>query len=354
MFADTFGSTVTKQFRTLFLPAPVLAKRKLSVLHQIVVGLIDADLAAELPYLLHTINDVTWDGKTALSWACRRGDLAAVNLLLRHGADPSISDVRGNGPLHSAACSTEWRCITALLHYNADATYNNSRNESPVHYSLFYADDPHYLQPLLDAGADVNGRDYHGDTPLITATYRAPASPPVPAFGAINCVDYLIKRGANTELASAEGNTPLLNAIIHSNVGALLTLLHAGANYRVRNDAGDSVLHLAARHGDLATLRILMDAALQDLDLDALNNDGYTAKEVVRHRVKSVEGFAAAFNQLLLSIAAEIIPDSMVASTIITVSSYEDAIEYQVMVGAPFEEQSEDIEDKIPIPTTVS
>jgi len=346
VFSDTFGAVVTRTFRHLFLPPAVLAQKQLSELHQIVVGLSEKDLKAELPNLKDIIDEQAFDGKTALSWAARRGDLEAVNLLLSHGADPTIYDLRGNGPLHSAACSTNWRCIPALLEHGASARQNNSRNESPVNYSLFYADDPHYLQPLLDAGADVNGRDYHGDTPLITATYRAPASPPVPAFGALNCVDYLIQRGANTELASAEGNTPLLNATIHSNCGAVLTLLHAGADHRVRNSAGDTVLHLAARHGDLALLKILtsMVAKLQNLDIETINNEGYTPKEVVGLRVKYVEGFAEAFEELLAKVAVEAGLDSMVASTIITVGSYEDAVEYQDG-EKPFVEHEERVEE---------
>jgi ankyrin repeat protein len=302
-----------------------------------------------LPYLLHTIDDQAQDGKTALSLAARRGDLAAVNLLLRYGANPNIYDNRGNGPLHSAACSTNWRCIPALLEYGADATHNNSRNESPVNYALFYADDPHYLQPLLDAGANVNNRDYNGDTPLITATYRAPPSAPVAAFGAVNCVDYLIRRGANLESCSSQGNTPVLNAVIHNNVGTLRVLLQYGADYHVRNLVGDTILHLAARHGDLATLRLLTDAALRDLDLDALNDDGYTPKETTRQRVSNIRGFDKAFDELLLSIATEIAMDSMAASTVITVSSYDDAVEYQVALRTPPEPEREEIPFSTPL-----
>jgi ankyrin repeat protein len=331
VFSNAFGADVTRAFRHLFLPPAVLAQKKLSELHQIVVGLSEKDLKAELTVLKDIIDEQAFDGKTALSWAARRGDLEAVNLLLSHGADPNIYDLRGNGPLHSAACSTNWRCIPALLEHGANARQNNSRNESPVNYALFYADDPHYLQPLLDAGADVNGRDYHGDTPLITATYRAPASPPVPAFGAVNCVDYLIQRGANTEFATAEGNTPLLNATSHGNCGAVLTLLQAGADHCVRNSAGDTMLHLVARHGDLALLKILMNMAakLQNLDIEAINHEGYTPKEAVGLRVKYVEGFAEHFEELLIKIAMEEGLDSMVASTIITIGSYDDAVEYQ-------------------------
>jgi hypothetical protein len=91
------------------------------------------------------------------------------------------------------------------------------------------------------------------------------------------------------------------------------------------------LLHLAARHGDLELVKILTDmtAKLQNLDIEAINNEGYTPKEVVGSRVKYVEGFAEAFEELLVKVAVEAGLDSMAASTVITVSEYEDAVEYQ-------------------------
>ena len=91
------------------------------------------------------------------------------------------------------------------------------------------------------------------------------------------------------------------------------------------------MLHLAARHGDLALLKILMNMAakLQNLDIETINHEGYTPKEVVGLRVKYVEGFAEDFEELLIKIAMEEGLDSMVASTVITIGSYDDAVEYQ-------------------------
>jgi hypothetical protein len=91
------------------------------------------------------------------------------------------------------------------------------------------------------------------------------------------------------------------------------------------------MLHLAARHGDLALLKILMSMAakLQNLDIEAINNEGFTPEEVVGLRAKYVEGFAEAFEELLVKIAMEAGLDSMAASTVITIGSYEDAVGYQ-------------------------
>jgi hypothetical protein len=45
--------------------------------------------------------------------------------------------------------------------------------------------------------------------------------------------------------------------------------------------------------------------------------------------VKYVEGFAEDFEELLIKIAMEEGLESMVASTVITIGSYDDAVEYQ-------------------------
>jgi len=136
VFSNAFGADVTRAFRHLFLPPAVLAQKQISELHQIVVGLSKKDLKAELTVLKDIIDEQAFDGKTALSLAARRGDLEGVNLLLSHGADPDIYDLRGNDPLHSAACSTNWRCIPVLLEHGANARQNNSRNESPLKFQL--------------------------------------------------------------------------------------------------------------------------------------------------------------------------------------------------------------------------
>ena len=53
------------------------------------------------------------------------------------------------------------------------------------------------LELLIDAGADVNGTSYIGDTALILASFH----------GHENCVATLIRRGADVNAANANSQT---------------------------------------------------------------------------------------------------------------------------------------------------
>ncbi|KDQ11655.1 hypothetical protein BOTBODRAFT_114037, partial [Botryobasidium botryosum FD-172 SS1] len=82
---------------------------------------------------VHAVDDF---GRSPLFHAARDGSAAAVQLLLRAGADPHLRDKQSQTPLHLAVESPE----------GADA-----------------------VVALLKSGADVNALDGVGDTPLILA-----------------------------------------------------------------------------------------------------------------------------------------------------------------------------------------
>src|SRR5262245_58521683 len=105
------------------------------------------------------------------------------------------------------------------------------------------------VRRALDAGADVNGRDADGNTPLILAAF----------YAGPECVELLIDKGADVNAANAAGATALIRAATsYEKTRALVT---AGANVRVRTaDLGNTPLLLAARRaGNSRTVRLLLD-----------------------------------------------------------------------------------------------
>jgi hypothetical protein len=101
---------------------------------------------------------------------------------------------------------------------------------------------------LLDGDEDVNARDAEGNTPLILASLYA--SP--------ECVELLIKNGADVNAANKAGATALIRAAPSPEKTSLLVA--AGANVRVRTaDLGNTPLILAARRADNSrTVRLLL------------------------------------------------------------------------------------------------
>ena len=118
-------------------------------------------------------------GATPLLRAARAGDVAAVELLLIHGAlvdlpqEDDITPLMAASGLKSYAIDTRGRFVT-----QADALVT--------------------IERLLDAGADISAQDEFGQTALHGAAYR----------GWNDVVSYLVERGADLLIADMDGNTP--------------------------------------------------------------------------------------------------------------------------------------------------
>ncbi|CAH8557151.1 unnamed protein product [Schistosoma bovis] len=78
------------------------------------------------------INEQDETGWTVLHEACVRNLPRMVDYLLRHGADPSISNISGEMALHCAARVGCLRIVRALIYYNADPLVSNHRGEKPL------------------------------------------------------------------------------------------------------------------------------------------------------------------------------------------------------------------------------
>jgi ankyrin repeat protein len=104
------------------------------------------------------------------------------------------------------------------------------------------------LAALLDGGADANARDADRNTPLILAAlYAGP-----------DCVELLLKKGADPNAANAAGATALVRAATDADKARLLVA--AGAKVDARTALGNTPLILAARqHGNAATVRLLLE-----------------------------------------------------------------------------------------------
>jgi ankyrin repeat protein len=137
--------------------------------------------------------------------------------------------------------------------------------------------DVQVVRQLLDNGADVNGRDAEGNTPLILASFYA--SP--------ECVAALIEKGADVNRANKAGATALIRAATSYEKTRLLVA--AGAKVRVRTALGNTPLLLAARRaGNSRTVRLLLDRGANATERDdagispilaaAMSGDGETVR----------------------------------------------------------------------------
>ena len=113
--------------------------------------------------------------------AARAGDLDAMRLLLKHGADPLATTKGGNTALTLAA---------GVVFMEGGF----GQFEGPPKSDVLEA-----VQLLLELGADVNTGNDGGQTPLHGAVYRA----------ADDLIRFLVDAGARTDAEDAAGRTPL-------------------------------------------------------------------------------------------------------------------------------------------------
>jgi ankyrin repeat protein len=115
------------------------------------------------PGLVHAVSP---DGFTALALASFFGRLAAVRLLLEHGAD---ANAVGEGaarytPLTGAVTGRHADVVRELLRRGADPTPRYGPGYTPLHVACANGSEE-IVRMLLQAGADKNARTDEGKTP---------------------------------------------------------------------------------------------------------------------------------------------------------------------------------------------
>jgi ankyrin repeat protein len=205
----------------------------------------------------------SWHICTALHWAARGGHLEMVDFFLARDDDVNAVDCRDATPLH-------WACMSA----GVDT-----------------------VQILLSQGAGLEMHDCDGKT----AIQWAAGAGNTPVF------TLLIERGANLNSLSLRGET-LLHSMFHQGNESRASLVQALLDsprfsqdmLRRRDISGRPAFHLAAKHGDTASIKLFLDAGYPP---DERNAGGDTAL------LTAVENGAIDVVDLLLSRSANPDPD---------------------------------------------
>ena len=262
-------------------------------------------------------------GRTLLDLACRAatGDIAiplvpgtreqhaAVDRILAAGADPSTADNDGWTPLHTAAMAGHLDLAKRLVAAGASVRANAHGRDggSPLSYALFYAKAymaealaPVHPDNLRAAAALGRGLDrfVHRDGELTPSAlegldFYAPVFFPAwertferqevldEALGwaarnnQCGSMEALVALGADVTANPFRG-TPLLWACYSDRVEAAAWLLDHGADPDLRHDWGGEghgvqavAMHLAAQHGAVGCLNLLLDRGADPTVVDA-------------------------------------------------------------------------------------
>jgi len=244
-------------------------------------------------------------GRTPLHQAVAADNSTHVALLLRAGTDVHARDAEGNTPLHGVAALPErpgpkamslrydTAMVSALVGAGADVNARNDTGETPLHLAT-QAYNPLVIDRLLELGADPDiaddrgrragpticdwpdARFFAGSPPNMAERYYA--APPESVQG---CLD----AGADANARDEHGNTPLHNlAIANSRFVAdvVALLVEAGADVNARNHAGATPFQVAVadvRERDANAIALLDAGAVFEIDGDGGETAARTARK---------------------------------------------------------------------------
>ena len=173
-------------------------------------------------------------GETPLHRAAQRGRRGAFDVLLKRGAKPEIEDEAGRTAL---AVSRDGRTRRALAAAIANRPDRNGR--TALHLAALH--EPDAVSDLLSRGLNANAQDNDGNTALMVGIL-------VNRMSEETAKD-LLAGGANFFLGNRAGDLPLHAAAARGMTGAVRALISAGARGDRRRRDGWLPLQLAAAHG---------------------------------------------------------------------------------------------------------
>ncbi|MFN3682560.1 MAG: ankyrin repeat domain-containing protein [Fimbriimonadaceae bacterium] len=155
------------------------------------------------------------DGAPLIVWCAYYGDVTAVRFLLDRGE--SLATLGPDLGLNGAAFHGHWRLVEFLLERGADPNFADSdTGETPLHSALTKrnrAAGEAAAEVLLRAGADPNRRTVPGrDTGAFLRDARTRGETPLhraAAFATPRTIRILVEAGADREARDAHGDTPL-------------------------------------------------------------------------------------------------------------------------------------------------
>ncbi|KAJ4856910.1 ankyrin repeats (3 copies) domain-containing protein [Trichoderma breve] len=216
------------------------------------------------------------EGTAPIHCAARAGNLEMVEMLLEFGANIDIADGYGNTALHEAALNRsadifETLCkrgcqkrrnkhgraafhiaamkglSSAVSQLGDYANSKDSQKKSPLYLAVEYGHKDFVQQLLRLPQVEVNARGYRDLTPLQVACKK----------GYDSITEILLDAGADIEILSDDGRTPLLHAVQEQMESTVKLLTTRGANVNFIH-LGTTALHTAAQMGYSAIFEYLL------------------------------------------------------------------------------------------------
>ena len=227
-------------------------------------------------------------GLTPLHIAASQKFTYGVAMLLRRGVSVDVANEKGHTALHIALDKGEMTIASFLLKKGANPNLRYDGDGVQNKYSALYLARNHVQMTnmLLEHGADVNGLDSIGFTPLHW----------VAGWGVSSVVNALVEAGAKVDAVGADhrlgevngfkGLTALHIATASRNLETARALLRKGASIDTKDANGLTPLHMVCKlckfYHDLDVAEFLLRNGADETITD---NDGKTPQDLVEKSV---------------------------------------------------------------------
>ena len=226
-------------------------------------------------------------GYTPLLFAAQQGDLESARNLLAAGADVNEKAADGMTPLLLASASGHEELSVFLLNKGGDPNAMDRRGLSVLNHAATAQDMPELVKALLARGVNPNSRFVRSQNggfggPRIGATSLLLAA----EAGNVEAVRVLVANGADPQIPTNEGTTPLM---IAAGVGLdedrvekddyrraleiVKILVGVGADVNAIGENGWTALHGAAYGGDDGVIQFLVEHGAK---MDVMDKYGQT------------------------------------------------------------------------------
>ena len=179
-------------------------------------------------------------------------DKKITEALLKKGADPNIPDIKGNTPLIIASTFKDVYGLAFLLCFllakGAEPNVCNKHGMTPLMFAA-KSNRKNNTEALLQFGADVSSVNNWGSTALLLATYHNCKECKTECPSVIRIAKCLIEAGSDVNTKNFFGFTPLMSAARKGHMGLVKYLLSVGADWTLQDEHGDTALLIAAKSG---------------------------------------------------------------------------------------------------------